>query len=80
VIEDVARFKKKKQIICFNDIVEVYVSELGNRSEGSVSYYVTLRLKSEKNCPLFFPAYYDGRWNKSIAESRCRQLEECLKH
>ena len=79
VIEDVKRFVKKKTMIYFRDIADVHVSELGNRSEGSVSYYVTLTLKSGKVHPLFFPAYYDGRWDRSIAESRCRQLQETLK-
>jgi len=80
VIEDVSRFKQKNQIIYFDEIDEVYVSRLGNRSEGSISYYVTLKLKSGNNYPLFFPAYYDRRWNKSIAESRCNQLKEFLVH
>ncbi len=77
-IEHASRFGKKNRIIPFNDIIDVHVSSLGNRSEGSVSYYVTLKLSSGKNFPLFFPAYYDGRWDRSIAEGRCSRLEEYL--
>lgn len=79
MIEDTSRFGKKSRIIPFNEIVEVHVSSLGNRSEGSVSYYVTLRLESGKSFPLFFPSYYDGRWDRSVAENRCSRLQEYLK-
>lgn len=78
-IEDATRFGKKIRTIPFEEIVELYISELGARSEGSVSYYVTLKLRSGKNYPLFFPSYFDGRWDRSAAESRCRRLEEYLR-
>lgn len=77
-IEDASRFGTKSRIIAFNEIDDLHVSRLGNRSEGSVNYYVTLKLKSGKNQPLFFPSYYDGRWDRSVAESRCRRLQEFL--
>lgn len=78
LIDSTSRFGKKSRSISFNEIVEVFVSELGATSDGSVSYYVTLRLVSGETCPLFFPAYYDGRWDRSVAEDRCRRLEEYL--
>jgi hypothetical protein len=78
LMEDVSRFGSKKKIIPFNDIVDARVSRLGNRTEGSVTYYVTLKLTSGKTFPLFFPAYFDGRWDRSVAESRCSRLEEYL--
>jgi hypothetical protein len=80
MIEDTSRFGRKNRIIPFNEIVDLFVSELGARSDGSVSYYVTLKLTSGKNYPLFFPSYYDGRWERSVAESRCRRLEEYLRN
>lgn len=78
LIDGTSRFGKKSRSISFSEIVEVFVSELGARSDGSVSYYVTLRLRSGESYPLFFPAYYDGRWDRSVAEDRCRRLEEYL--
>jgi hypothetical protein len=80
LIEDTSRFRKKSRAISFHEIAEVDVSSLGNRSEGSVSYYVTLKLRSGESYPLFFPAYYDGRWDRSVAESRRRRIEEYLGH
>jgi hypothetical protein len=77
-VEDNSRFGVKQKIIPFNEIVDLRVSRLGNRTEGSVSYYVSLKLTSGKNYPLFFPAYYDGRWDRSVAESRCSRLADYL--
>jgi len=74
LIEDTSHFGKKTRSISFREIVDISVSSLGNRSDGSVSYYVTLKLASGENHPLFFPSYYDGRWDRSVAESRCRRL------
>ena len=78
LIVDESRFGTKKKIIPFDEIVDLHVSSLGRRSEGSVSYYVTLNLTTGKNLPLFFPAYYDGRWDRSVAESRCNRLQAYL--
>ncbi|MCX6134294.1 MAG: hypothetical protein NTU47_10825 [Ignavibacteriales bacterium] len=79
IVEDLSRFGAKKRIIQFSEITDLCVSSLGNRSDGSVSYYVTFKLTSGKDYPLFFPSYYDGRWDESVAESRCRRLEEYLR-
>ena len=78
LIEDESRWGKKVRSIAFHEIAEASVSRLGSRSDGSVSYYVTLRLVSGETYPLFFPAYYDGRWDRSVAEDRCRRLEGYL--
>jgi len=79
IVEDSSRFGAKKRIIPFSEITDLCVSSLGNRSEGSISYYVAVKLTSGKDYPLFFPSYYDGRWDESVAESRCRRLEEYLR-
>jgi hypothetical protein len=78
MIEDTSRFGKKNRIIPFNEIDSLHVSSLGNRSEGSTTYYISLKLRSGKSYPLFFPSYYDGRWDRSVAESRCSRLQEFL--
>jgi hypothetical protein len=78
VVEDMRRWGKKVRVIPFEDIGEVRVAQMGNRSDGSVSYYVSLHLRTGKNYPLFYPAYYDGRWDRSVAEERCSRLEAYL--
>jgi hypothetical protein len=78
LVEDTRRWGKKSRSIPFDEIAGVRVDRLGNRSDGSVSYYVALKLSTGKTYPLFFPAYYDGRWNRSVAEERCRRIEEYL--
>ncbi|MDD8017575.1 MAG: hypothetical protein PHP42_04320 [Bacteroidota bacterium] len=77
-IEKTNRFGKKDKIILFSEIADVSVTQLGNSSDGSPNFHVTLSLRSGKNFPLFFPAYYDGRWDRSVAEDRCRRLEKYL--
>jgi hypothetical protein len=79
LIEDTSRFGKKTRSISFNEIVGVSVSLMGKRSSGTITYYLVLRLETGKTYPLFFPAYFEGRWDRSVAESRCRRLEEYLK-
>ena len=80
LIEDESRFGTKKKIIPFNEIVDLHVSSLGRRSEGTVSYYVSLKMTSGKTLPLFFPAYYEGRWDRSVAESRCSRIQSYLEN
>ena len=78
VIEDAGRFGPKQRSISFEEIGEVYVDSLGNREGGSISYDVVLRLKVGKHVSLFRSAYFDGTWDRSVMESRCRRLEEYL--
>lgn len=77
-IEDESYFGKTKRVISFSEIEKLFVSSKSEKSDSIVSYYVTLQLKSRETYPLFYPAYYDGRWDKSVAEVRCRRLEEYL--
>ena len=74
LIEDKNRFRQKKRLIVFSEITGAHVSEFGKRSNGTVTYYVSLNLKSGKTYPLFYPAYYEGRWSRMVAESRLNIL------
>jgi hypothetical protein len=77
-IEDVNRFGEKRRSVSFDEIDHVYVGRLGNREGGSISYDVVLKLKAGENVSLFRPAYFEGTWNRSVMESRCRRLDELL--
>jgi hypothetical protein len=77
LIEDENRFRQKNRSISFDEVGTVYVGRLGNREGGSISYDVVLKLKMGENVSLFRPAYFEGTWNRSVMESRCR-LEEYL--
>ncbi|MDP2300790.1 MAG: hypothetical protein Q8N03_00005 [Ignavibacteria bacterium] len=72
-------FRKKNHVLSFNEITTVQIGSLGTRSNGSKNYYLTLQLKSGKSFPLFFPAYYSGRFDRAIAEERRWKLESYLK-
>lgn len=71
-------FGKKHKTIAFSEIESLGVSELGKRSNHTVSYFVSLKLTNGKHFPLFFPAYYEGRWERQVALERCRKLEGYL--
>lgn len=78
LIEDVNIFGIKSRELAFKEIIDARVSQLGHRSDGAITYYVSLKLITGKTYPLFFPAYYEGRWDRAVAESRCRRLQEYL--
>lgn len=71
------RFSEKTKVIRFNEIADVYVGEFGDQEGGSISYHVVAKLKTGKEVRLFF-AFYDGQHDKSVAESRCQRLAQCL--
>ena len=79
LIEDASRFGRKKRSIAFDEVGEVYVDSLGDKEGGSISYDVFLKLKKGETVSLFRPAYFEGTWEKSVMEDRCRRLEEYLK-
>ncbi|HEY3417648.1 MAG TPA: hypothetical protein VGM23_12255 [Armatimonadota bacterium] len=79
-MEDTTLFGTKLRLIAFEDIREASVASLGKRSNYVITYYVMLKLTTGATYPLFFPAYYEGRWDRSVAEDRCRRLEEYLSH
>lgn len=78
IIEDRSRFKQNRNTINFEQIKEVYVNEEGDRESGSISYDVMLKLTSGKNISLFGAAFFDGRYDKNIMQSHCRQLRQYL--
>jgi hypothetical protein len=78
LIEDVNHFSQKNRLIAFDQVDSVYVRSLGNREGGSISHDVILKLKVGGNVSLFRPAYFEGTWNRSVMEDRCRRLEEYI--
>jgi hypothetical protein len=77
-IEDVNRFRVKQRRIAFSDILDVFVGTAGKRSNGMRNYYIVLRLKSGKTQRLFADSFYDGRFSRSVTESRCQRLQQLL--
>ena len=75
---DANLFGNKARYIPFHEIVETRVAAIGKRSSYTMTYYVSLHLRDGKTYPLFFPAYYDGRWDRSVAEYRLQRLGEYL--
>ncbi len=70
--------KEYNTVIPFEDIIGMHISHLGKYSSGMVTYYITLELKSGQSKPLFFPAYYEGRWNRDSVEGKLHRLQEIL--
>ncbi len=80
VVEDMNRFRAKKRVIPFGDIVETGIGYLGKRSNYVNSYYLILKLRSGEKYPLFAPGrFYAGGSDRSVMESRRQRLEEYLK-
>lgn len=77
-VEDTNFWGKKTREIAFDEIMETRVAEIGDRSDHAVTYYLLLKLKNGNSYPLFYPAYYDGKWERSVAEDRRQRLETYL--
>jgi hypothetical protein len=77
IIEGKNRFGTKSSKIRFNDIKEVSVGELGDNEGGSISYHLVIQLKTGKEMRLFY-GFFDGQYDKSVSEARCRRLIQCL--
>ncbi len=78
LIENKNRFRKKQKWIAFHEIEGASVTKIGSSSSRTFTYYILLKLKSGKSFPLFYPAYYDGRWSREVAESRLERLKGYL--
>lgn len=75
----VSRLGTKTLPILFSDIERVGIGFIGRASNIVLqNYYVNLHLKDGSNCPLFFPAYYDGRGDESVAQDRKAKIEQYL--
>ena len=80
VVEDINRFKAKKRVIPFGDIVDTGIGYLGKRSNYVNSYYIILKLRGGEKYPLFAPGrFFEGGSDRSVMESRRQRLEEYLK-
>jgi hypothetical protein len=76
LIERSTMLGKRQKVILFADIDDARVASIGHRSDGSVSYYVSLHLSDGRRIPLFYPSYYDGRWNRTLMEDRCDRVKD----
>lgn len=72
-------FGAKERVIPFDTILNVRVAFQGKASNyiGN-TYYLSLTLHDQSHCPLFFPAYFDGRGSQSVAEARVHRLQSYL--
>lgn len=78
LITDKSRFKQQQQVIIFGQIKDIYITELGNKEGGSISYDVELKLRDGKAVSLFRAAFFDGTYHKSVMENRCRRLRQII--
>lgn len=80
VVEERKRFRTKKRLISFSDVVETHIGYLGKRSNLVNFYYIILKLRSGEAYPLFSPGYFfEGGADRSVMEDRRRRLEEYLR-
>jgi hypothetical protein len=78
-VEDSNRFRTKKRLIRFSDIVGISIGYLGKRSNYVTWHYLVLRLRSGEDYSLFAPGrFYKGGADKSIVASWKQRLEEYL--
>lgn len=76
IVEDSNRFGTKRRSIPFRDIQDISVGYLGKKSNYVTSYYLTLRLRSGENYPLFAPGrFYEGSSERSTVASWKQRLE-----
>lgn len=80
VIEDTSRFRAKKRLIPFSDIVDTGIGYLGRKSSHVTFYYIILKLKNGEEYPLFSPGlFFEGGSDRTVMESRRHCLEQYLK-
>lgn len=72
-IEEKHRFGKSLKQIRFDEIVDAYVDEAGDKEGGSISYHIVVKLKTGKKIPLF-TGFFDGRHSESATEARRQRL------
>lgn len=76
-IETISRFGKKKNLIPFHKILDVYVRELGDKEGGSISYHVILKLKDSKEVALFL-GVFEGMFERNTMENYCQRIKQYL--
>jgi len=79
LIEDSNRFRTKKRLISFSDVVGISISFLGKKSNFVTWYYLVLKLRSGEEYPLFAPGrFYEGGSDRSTVVGWKQRLEEYL--
>jgi hypothetical protein len=78
-IEDSNRFRTKKRLIPFSDVVGISIGYLGKRSNYVTWYYLVLKLRSGEEYPLFSPGrFFEGGSDRSTVVGWKQRLEEYL--
>ena len=78
-VEDENCLGKKLREIRFDEVAEVQLGYLGKRSNFVTYYYLTLKLHSGENYPLFSPGrFYPGSSDRATVAGWRRRLEGYL--
>jgi hypothetical protein len=78
-IEDSNRFRTKKRLIPFSNVVGISIGYLGKRSNYVTWYYLVLNLRTGEEYPLFSPGrFFEGGSDRSTVVGRKQRLEEYL--
>jgi hypothetical protein len=78
-IVDVNRFRTKKRVIPFSDVISVSIGALGKRSNYVMQYYLVLKLTSGETYPLFAPGlFYKGSSDRAVVAGWKQRLEGYL--
>jgi hypothetical protein len=78
-IEDSNRFRTKKRLIPFSEVVGISIGYLGKRSNYVTWYYLVLKLRRTEEYPLFAPGrFFEGGSDRSTVMSWKQRLEEYL--
>jgi hypothetical protein len=75
-IEDSSRFRTKKRLIPFSNVVGISIGYLGKRSNYVTWYYLVLKLRSGEEYPLFSPGrFFEGGSDRSTVVGWKQRLE-----
>jgi hypothetical protein len=78
-IEDSNRFRTKKRLIPFGNVIDISIGYLGKRSNRVTWYYLVLKLRSGEEYPLLSPGrFFAGGSDRSTVASWKQRLEEYL--
>lgn len=78
-IQDTNKFKTKRRIIAFSDIVDIKIGYQGTRSHNMTFYYLVLKLRSGEEYSLFAPGqFYDNTNDRDSVERMQKKLKEYL--
>ena len=77
VVRGQNRFSGGTKVIWFKDVARVRVGRSGKASSGAESFHVTVLLKQGGTVPLFV-GFFDGQFDRSVAQARCDRLATYL--